>query len=161
MFLQEQGIRDYENLVNKATDNNGKFQSLSSAIREKEARLAEIAELKTHIINYIKTNDIYQAYKKSGYSKAYLEDHREEILLHKAAKEAFDRLHVTHLPSIKQLTEEYDSILAEKRQLYTEYKKTKKDMMDFQIAKTNVDRFLQLDPETQQQPRIQRDHTTL
>ena len=35
--------------------------------------------LKTHIINYARTREVYAAYRKAGYSKAFLEAHREEI----------------------------------------------------------------------------------
>lgn len=48
--------------------------------------MAEIAVLKTHIVNYAKTHPVYDAYRKAGYSKKFLDTHREEITLHKAAK---------------------------------------------------------------------------
>lgn len=63
---------------------------MGDSIKAAETRLAEIAVLKTHIINYSKTRPAYAAYRKVGYSKAFLEAHREEITLHKAAKAAFD-----------------------------------------------------------------------
>ena len=44
----------------------------------------------SHIINYAKTRDTYVAYRKAGYSKKFREEHEEEILLHQAAKNAFD-----------------------------------------------------------------------
>lgn len=34
-----------------------------------------IAVLKTHIINYAKTREIYTAYRKAGYSKAFKAEH--------------------------------------------------------------------------------------
>ena len=54
--------------------------------------MAEIAVLKTHIINYSKTRDVYVAYRAAGYSKNFLAEHEADILLHKAAKKAFDEL---------------------------------------------------------------------
>ena len=63
---------------------------MGDSIKVAEARLTEIAVLKTHIINYAKTREVYTAYRKTGYSKAFLEAHREENTLHKAAKAAFD-----------------------------------------------------------------------
>ena len=39
---------------------------------------------------YAKTRDTYVAYRKAGYSKKFREEHEEEILLHQAAKNAFD-----------------------------------------------------------------------
>ena len=48
--------------------------------------MAEIAVLRTHIINYSKTREVYVAYRKAGYSKNFLAEHEADILLHKAAK---------------------------------------------------------------------------
>ena len=69
--------------------------------------MAEIAVLRTHIINYAKTRDTYVAYRKAGYSKKFREEHEEEILLHQAAKNAFDDMGVKKLPKVKELQAEY------------------------------------------------------
>ena len=44
--------------------------------------MAEIAVLRTHIVNYARTRPIYDACRKAGYSKNFLGVHREEITLH-------------------------------------------------------------------------------
>lgn len=150
LFLQEHGIRDYADLDKKATESAARFHELSDSIKAREARLAEISVLKTQTINYSKTKEVYVAYRKSGYSKKFLEAHREEILLHKAAKEAFDKLEMKQLPKMKELSAEYSQILSEKRKLYEEYRAAKKEMMDYQIAKQDIDRFLKIDEEQHQ-----------
>lgn len=81
-----------DELTKRASDSAIRFAELSQTIKDAEKRMAEIAVLKTHIINYSKTKDVYVAYRKAGYSKQFFEAHREEILLHKAAKEAFGQL---------------------------------------------------------------------
>ena len=123
------------------------FNELSASIKEKEKRLAEIQVLKTHIINYVKTKDVYADYRKCGYSKKFLEEHRQEILLHNAAKNAFDELHVKKIPNVKELNADYAEILAEKKKLYGEYRQTKKDMQEIQRAKYDIDQFLKDDEE--------------
>ncbi|SEA27857.1 Relaxase/Mobilisation nuclease domain-containing protein [Lachnospiraceae bacterium NK3A20] len=145
LFLQEHGIRDYGDLEKKTADSTGQFHALSDAIKEREQRLTEIAELKNAIIRYVKTNDVYQNYRKSGYSKKFLEAHREEITVHKAAKMTFDKQRISKLPKVRELSEEYGAILAEKRKLYEQYKAAKKGMMDYQIAKQDIDHFLKVD----------------
>ena len=50
--------------------------------------MAEIAVLKTHIINYSKTRDVYVAYRKAGYSKKFLAEHEADILLHRGGEES-------------------------------------------------------------------------
>ena len=117
----------------------------SDSIKEKESRLKEISDLRTHIINYAKTKDVYKAFVESGYSREFEERHRKEILLHKAAKEAFKKLDGKKLPKVKELSEEYSKILQEKRKLYESYKETRKEMMDYQIAKQDIDRFLEIE----------------
>ena len=93
------------------------------------------------------------SYRKAGYSKKFYEEHREAIMLHKAAKNAFAELNVTKIPKVKELSAEYAGILAEKKKLYGEYRSVKKDMMDYQIAKQNIDQFLKIDAEQQEQNR--------
>ena len=57
--------------------------------------MAEIAVLRTHIVNYAKTRAVYVAYRKAGYSKKFREEHEEEILLHQAAKNALSLIHIS------------------------------------------------------------------
>ena len=142
LFLQEKDIRSYDALTEKASVHTARFNELSQSIKDAEKRLSEIAVLKTHIINYAKTRDVYVAYRKSGYSKKFFEAHREEITLHKAAKEAFSRLPGQKIPKIKELNAEYAQVLAKKKSAYAEYRQAKKDMQDYVTAKHNIDAFL-------------------
>lgn len=103
-----------------------RYHELMKIIKDAEAKMAENKVLKTHIINYSKTRDTYVAYRKSGYSKKFFEAHREEITLHKAAKEAFSNLPDGKIPKVKDLNEEFARLLSEKRAAYSEYKKRKK-----------------------------------
>ncbi len=91
-YLREHGLLDYGELEEKAPTATERFHALSAQIKAAEGRMAEIAVLKTHIINYAKTRDVYAGYRKAGYSKKYLAEHEGDILLHKAAKNAFDEL---------------------------------------------------------------------
>ncbi len=153
VFLQDHNIRDYDELEKIASGNSDRFNQLSEEIKGKEKRLTEIAVFKTHIINYVKTKEVYVSYRKAGYSKKFYEEHREAIMLHKAAKNAFAELNVTKIPKVKELSAEYVGILAEKKKLYGEYRSVKKDMMDYQIAKQNIDQFLKIDAEQQEKNR--------
>jgi hypothetical protein len=114
---------------------------LGDSIKAVEARLTEIAVLKTHIINYAKTRPFYDAYRKSGYSKAFLEAHREEIALHKAAKAAFDEAGLQKLPKVKALDAEFAELLTKKKAAYPEYRKARDEMQELVRAQKNVERF--------------------
>ena len=79
------------------------------------------------------------------YSKRYLVEHETEILLHKAAKKAFNELDVKKLPTVKKLQAEYAEILTEKKKDYAEYRKLRSEMRQLLTAKANVDRLLGYD----------------
>mgnify|MGYP004600647025 CR=1 FL=1 len=89
------------------------------------------------------------AYRESGYSKKFFEAHREEITLHKAAKDAFSKIK-GKIPTIKELNAEYAEILAEKKMTYAEYRQARQEMKDYQTAKYNIDRFLQTEEQEKQ-----------
>ena len=91
LFLQELKISSAEELRERAAAATERYHAMGDSIKAAEARLTEIAVLKTHIINYAKTRPVHDAYRKSGYSKKFLEAHREEITLHKAAPESCDK----------------------------------------------------------------------
>ena len=108
--------------------------------------MAEIAILKTHIVNYAKTRDVYTAYRNAGYSKKFYEEHAADLLLHKASKATFDELGLKKLPTVKSLQAEYAELLSKKKQAYGIYHTAKKEMQEVLTAKANIDRLLQSEP---------------
>ena len=149
LFLEEHGLRDYDELAEKARDVSARFAEITERQKALEARLSEITELKKHIINYSKTKEIYVQYRKSGYSKKFFEEHREELTLHKAAKEAFSKIQ-GKIPTIRELNLEYEQVLQEKKKTYAEYRKAREELKDYQTAKYNVDQFLQKEEQEKQ-----------
>ena len=141
-FLEENGLLEYDALAEKTAAATARFNELSGTIKRAEGRMAEISALQKQIGNYSKTRDIYTAYRKAGYSKKFLAQHETEIMLHKAAKTAFDALHLQKLPTMKTLQTEYMELLAEKKKAYAEYAAAKKEMQEVLTAKANVDRLL-------------------
>lgn len=107
------------------------------------ARTGEIVitVMKTHIINYAKTRSIYEAYRKAGYSKRFLEANRESIALHKAAKAAFDEARLKKLPKVKELSIEYVELLKKKKAEYPSYRKARERMQELMKAQKNVEMF--------------------
>ena len=146
-YLTEHNLLDYAELEEKAAAASARHNALLAQVKAAEQRIAEIAVLKNHIINYSKTCDVYVAYRKSGYSKKFLAQHEADILLHKAAKKAFDELGVKKLPTVKELQTEYAQLLAEKKSTYAEYRRSKEEMRELLTAKANVDRLLNMEAE--------------
>ena len=141
LFLQEQKIGSAEELRERATAATERYHAMGDSIKAAETRLTEIAILKTHIINYAKTREVYAAYRKAGYSKAFLEAHREEITLHKAAKAAFDEAGLQKLPKVKELDAEFAELLTKKKAAYPDYRKARNEMQELVRAQKNVERF--------------------
>ena len=154
-FLEENGLLEYDALAARAAEGTARFNELSGTIKRTEGRMAEIAALQKQIVNYSKTRDVYAAYRKAGYSKKFLAAHETEILLHKAAKAAFNALHLQKLPTMKTLQAEYAELLAGKKKAYAEYAAAKKEMQAVLTAKANVDRLLGAPPERPEQEKEQ------
>ena len=141
IFLQEHKIGSIKEMQERVDAATARYHELGDSIKASEKRLAEIAVLKAHIINYAKTRPVYDAYRKTGYSKRFLETHRTEITLHKAAKAAFDEANLKKLPKVKELDAEYSKLLTEKKVRCPDYRKAKEKMQELLRAKRNVEMF--------------------
>ena len=141
-YLTEHGLLEYAVLAARTNEATARCNGLLDQIKAAEQRMAEIAVLKSHIINYSKTRDVYVAYRKAGYSKAFRAEHESEILLHQAAKKYFDGLGLKKLPTVKSLQAEYAALLAEKKSAYADYRKARDEMRELLTVKANVDRLM-------------------
>ena len=145
MYLEEHGFSDFSELENAVEQARQDYKELKDKIKAAEERMAEIQMLKTHIINYCDTRDTYIAYRKAGYSKKFLSENEGEILLHQAAKKAFNDLQLEKLPTIKSLNLEFSQLLSQKKSDYAAYHKSKEDMRELEVHKANVSLILGLD----------------
>ena len=141
IFLSERGLESYKKLTAVATEATEKFDSITSRQKEIEKRMSEIKELRQHIFNYAKAKKIYAEYKAKKYDERFFEEHREPLTLYKAAKEAFKK-YVGPIPTIRELDAEFQKLLQEKRQFYSEYKTARAEMQELLTAKQNVEQFL-------------------
>ena len=155
-FLIENDLTDYDELTARAAQAGDRFDEVSRRIKQLEGRMADVAQLKTHIINYSKTREVYAAYKKSRHKKEFLAEHGAEIAQHEAAKKAFDALGGKPIPKVAQLSGQYADLLAEKQEQYAEYKALRQDMIAYRTAKQNVDKILGLSPDDREQNREQK-----
>ena len=150
IFLQENKIGSIEEMRQRVDAATAHYHELGDSIKAAEKRLAEIAVLKAHIINYAKTRPVYDAYRKSGYSKKFLEAHREQITLHKAAKAAFDEANLKKLPKVKELDAEYAALLSQKKAAYPAYRKARDEMQELKKAQKNVELFFTEEKDTKE-----------
>ena len=141
IFLSERGLESYKKLSVVAEEASERFDTITSRQKEIEKRMIEIKELRQHIFNYAKSKKVYAEYKAKKYDERFFEEHREPLMLYKAAKEAFKK-YDGPIPTIRELDEEFQKLLQEKRQLYSEYKIARAEMQELLTAKQNVEQFL-------------------
>ena len=157
-YLREHGLLDFAELQRKTADVTKKYHELSDKIKSAEARTKEIGEMKTQIIAYMRTREVYDDYRKSGYSRTYYVDHESEILLHKAAKKSFDEWNLRKLPTVKSLNAGYMELVRQKKALYSEYSLVRSEMRELLIHKSNVEKILGVDEnEAKKQTEQERD----
>lgn len=154
LYMDEYGL-DYDAMSARKSELSVKEKELSAKITEAQNRLAEVNVLKTQIINYSKTRDVYVAYRKPGYSKKFLEEHEADIIIHKAAKKAFDELGVKKLPTIKSLQGEFAELLTTKKEVYAELKKVRDELRDVAIHSANYEELRDL---AQRDPRKEKEY---
>ena len=138
-YISTHGIKTYEELAGRVDDAVRNTDELLARVQSAETRLKEIAEMKKAITNYLKTKDVYAEWKKSGYDKEFYAVHKEEIVVHKAAKKAFDAI-PGKIPTIKALSAEYSDVLARKQKAYSEYRDSRNNMRELLTVKSNIDR---------------------
>ena len=147
-YLRENGLLEYGALEEKTTAAVSRFNGLSEKMKSLDASLKLNGELQKQIITYSKTRSVYAEYRKAGYNKKFKAEHEGDILLHQAAKKNFDDLGYgkdKKLPTVYALRAEYAVDLAEKKEMYAEFKAARTDMQSIQTAKSHVDLLLGMD----------------
>ncbi len=141
LYFQQMGfcsVDDFAAFSEIVDQKKALVSELSSRIRSAEKRMKEISVLQTQIIQYAKTREAYIGYRKAGYSKRYFEEHEAEIKTHKAAKQYFDEIGVTKLPTVKSLRAEYEELLSQKKADYAKYYKAKEEYRTMLTYRANL-----------------------
>lgn len=86
----------------------------------------------------------------------FFEKHREQIVLHKDAKKAFDECELQKLPTTKELNKEYYELMNDKKQMYSQYYKLKNEMQELMKVKKNMEMFLSEEEKTEERERTSR-----
>jgi hypothetical protein len=142
MFLQDNKLDDLEKLTEASQKAKDDFNQLQNNIHNADSRLKEIAVIQKHIGAYVKTKDIYAEYKRKKFSRKFLAENEKAITDHKAAKAYFNEQKLEKLPTIKMLKQEYASLVAEKKKLYSSYNTARSRMQEILLAQQNVKMLL-------------------
>ena len=142
LYLQEHGIKSRAELTERTDAASEKLSALNERIREIDARLTEINELRGQIIAYAKTREVFAEYKASRYSRKFYDAHEDAIEQHRAAKQYFNAHGIEKLPKVKNLTAEFDTLVAEKRAAYAEYRAIRDEQRELLVHRHNVETLL-------------------
>jgi len=106
IFLKEHHIGSLEELNQELTDQQN---MLKASIRETQNRMKEINRQRQAIRNYSRTKEVYTRYRESGWSVKFYQEHRQEIEDHRNAQAVYSS-HDGKMPTLKELTTEYDGL---------------------------------------------------
>jgi hypothetical protein len=142
MFLQDNDLDDLDKLAESAQKAKDEFNALQTRIHAIDERLKEIPIMQKHIGTYVKTKGIYAEYKRRKFSKKYYAEHEKAIEDCKAAKAFFDSKGLAKLPTINSLKQEFATLAAEKKKLYSGYSTARNHMQEILMAQQNVHQLL-------------------
>ena len=142
-YLQDNGLTEYGELEKKAAETTDRFHVLSDRIKQTENATNTNRELKTATVQYARTRPVFEKYKAAKYSRKFLAEHEADIELYRAAQADLKRLlDGAKLPKMDVLKEEGRRLAEQKRKLYAEYQRVRRDMQEVNTAKANIDYLL-------------------
>lgn len=147
LYMSENNL-DAADVFEQAATVSSRCDDLTERIQATDKRMNEISALRQHIFNYSKTRDVYRAYCqcKPKDKARFAAEHQDELDRHQAAKTAFNTLNVQKLPTIKELSTEFDSLKRQKGKLYAEYRIAKDERAKLLTVKANLELILDRDP---------------
>ena len=109
IFLKEHHIGSLEELNEQIQELTDQRNSLKASIREKQNRMKEINRQRQTIRDYSRTKEVYTQYRESGWSVKFYQEQRQEIEDHRNAQAVYSS-HDGKMPTLKELTAEYDGL---------------------------------------------------
>lgn len=113
IFLKEHQICSLEELNDQIQELTDQRDSLKASLREKQNRMKEINRQRQAIRDYSRTKETYTQYRESNWSVKFYQDHRQEIEGHRNAQAVYSS-HDGNMPTLKELTAEYDELKEQK-----------------------------------------------
>ena len=114
-YIQDNGLTDYEQLAQKATEAADCFHTISEQIKQTEQAMKTNAGLKAATVQYAKTRPVFEQYKATKYSRKFLAEHEADLELYRAAQaEMRSLLGGAKLPKMDVLKEEGRKLTAKK-----------------------------------------------
>lgn len=138
IYLKENHFDSYEMLEDTIQELTGKRNELKARIKASQLRMKEISEQKKAILTYRRTKSVYAQYRDSGWSPAFYKAHAKEIDAHKAAEQVYQKAN-GQLPTLAELSAEYDRLLHQKREDSAALAPVQSKLQDLRRIKHNID----------------------
>lgn len=141
IYLKENHICSYTELKSKIQTALDERNNLKNKIREAQTRMEEISRQKKAILAYKRTKDVYAKYRESGWLPTFYREHKADIEAHKEAQMVYSSAN-GKLPTLAELTEEYDLLLGQKRRTWEELSQISEELKNVRNIKSNMDALL-------------------
>ena len=141
LYLTDNRISSYAELEHKIQSAVDRRTELKSAITSAQARMQEISKQKKAILVYRRTKDVYTQYRESGWSPAFYREHKADIDAHKEAQAVYSAAG-GKLPTLSELSEEYDLLLSQKKQAGEQLSHLNDELKNLRQIKSNMDTLL-------------------
>ena len=138
IYLKENHIDSVGELKDQIQALRLSRNALHASLRETQNRMKEINRLRKAIRDYHRTKDVYREFRESGWSSQYYNEHRSDIELHKQAQAVYSA-HEGKMPTLQELTEEYDALRDRKEREYTQLEELKPKLTVLNHIKYNFD----------------------
>lgn len=142
-FLTEHNINSYDDLKTKIEERRKTFDNISDKLKSVEKKLNETNILRKHISAYQSLKPIYDKYRKSKNKAAFENKYKQEIILFEASHKYLSEVQTNgKLPALEKVNTERIELEEQKQKLYSEYRKSKKELSEIDVVKSNVDTML-------------------
>ena len=142
-YLQENNLLVYDDLAAKAEEAVEHFHRAGDKLKVTETAMKRNADLKAAIADYARTRPAFNEYKARKYSNQYLSEHEADIAVYRAAQSTMrELLDSEQLPKMDELRAEWQTLSAEKKSGYRDYREAQKDMREVIAVKANIDHLL-------------------
>lgn len=138
IYLKENGINSYEELMSRIADGTKRRNQLKDSMKTCQTRMKAVSEQRKAVLTYRRTQAIYVQYRESGWSPQFYQAHAKEIEAHKAAQAVYAKAD-GKLPTLAELSAEYERLLCQKRADSTALAEAKAEVSSLWHIKTNMD----------------------
>ncbi len=146
-YLREHNLLDRTELDRRTDEACLRTNNAVQRINAINARQAELKKLRSAIIQYSETREIYAQYKQSNWSSKFRQQHEQEIEAHREAKKFFNSLPAGKIPKLTEIQKEYNRLQTEKEAVNRQYRADRQEMRQLLIVQENVRRILDTEPQ--------------